>query len=190
MQGVADKPEFSQLVERHGKEIFVFLFRLMQQSAEAEDCLQETYLRGFQAFDALDASANFRAWLYRIANNVAMTRLQRRARQAELLSDQVASPAEPVERQIETRAQLEAVRAAVSALPTKQRAALIMRKYQELSYAEIGQALEIAPEAARANVYQGLKKLRAQFSGTRARSHHAAAKQPQSAELSEPAGNK
>lgn len=187
---MADKPEFSELVERHGKEIFVFLFRLMQQSVEAEDCLQETYLRGFQAFDALDASANFRAWLYRIANNVAMTRLQRRARQAELLSDQVASPADPVEQQIETHVQLEALRSAVSALPAKQRAALVMRKYQELSYAEIGLALEIAPEAARANVYQGLKKLRAQFSAKPTHSKRPTAEQPPAAELSEPAGNK
>lgn len=162
---MGNKPEFTELVERHGREIFFFLYRLMQASAEAEDCLQETYLRGYQAFDGLDASANFRAWLYRIANNVAMTRLQQRSRQAELLSDEIGSSTATVEQQVEQQFQLEQLSRAVRALPHKQRTALVMRKYQELSYAEIGLALEIAPEAARANVYQGLKKLRNQFAG-------------------------
>ena len=64
---------------------------------------------------------------------------------------------------VERKALLEAVAHAIEALPDQQRAALIMRKYQELSYAEIATALECTEAAARANVYQALKKLQAQF---------------------------
>ena len=64
---------------------------------------------------------------------------------------------------VERKALLEAVTRAVEALPDQQRAALIMRKYQELSYAEIAAALECTEAAARANVYQAVKKLQAKF---------------------------
>jgi len=61
------------------------------------------------------------------------------------------------------RDQVQAVRRAVQRLPGKQQAALVMRRYQGLSYVDIGMALETTAEAARANVYQALRKLRALF---------------------------
>ncbi|HLD94885.1 MAG TPA: sigma-70 family RNA polymerase sigma factor, partial [Anaerolineales bacterium] len=65
--------------------------------------------------------------------------------------------------QVLERTQLAAVKQAVMALPDRQRAALMMRKYQELEYAEIAEALDCSEDSARANVYQALKKLREQF---------------------------
>jgi RNA polymerase sigma-70 factor (ECF subfamily) len=61
------------------------------------------------------------------------------------------------------RTQLAAVKRAVMTLPQRQQAALMMRKYQELDYSEIAAALDCSEDAARANVYQALKKLREQF---------------------------
>jgi RNA polymerase sigma factor (sigma-70 family) len=72
--------------------------------------------------------------------------------------------AAPVAQQIETHEQLRELRQAVQKLPHMQQAALIMRKYQGLSYKEIGAALDCSAESARANVYQALKKLRRTFS--------------------------
>lgn len=158
------KPEFDQLVEQHGREIYVYLYRLLREPADAEDCLQEAFLRAYRAYDRLDAGANYRAWLYRIAHNLAMTYLKQRARQAEQLPDQLPSPEPPIEQRFEQGQLLDRMRAAVKSLPPKQRSALVMRKYQELSYDEIALALEIRPEAARANVYQGLKNLRSRLS--------------------------
>ncbi|HLE74330.1 MAG TPA: sigma-70 region 4 domain-containing protein, partial [Anaerolineales bacterium] len=68
-----------------------------------------------------------------------------------------------VDLQVAERTQLAAVRRAVLALPQRQRAALLLRKYQELDYAEIAAALGCSETAARANVYQALKKLRLLF---------------------------
>jgi RNA polymerase sigma-70 factor (ECF subfamily) len=75
----------------------------------------------------------------------------------------IASGEKGVDVQVAERTQLAAVKAAVLGLPTRQRAALMMRKYQELDYPEIAAALDTTEEAARANVYQALKKLRALF---------------------------
>ena len=80
-----------------------------------------------------------------------------------MLSEDLADPGLPVEQQAQNQQQLEAVKHAIAALPNKQREALILRKYQELSYEEISAILDTSVEGARANVYQGLRKLRTQF---------------------------
>ena len=157
------KPRFDVLVDAHAKEIYAYLWRMLQDEQDAEDCLQDAFLKGYLAYDRLDGSANFRAWLYRIAGNTARTRLRSRLRTGLLLSEDIADSGLPTEQQAQYRLQQETVRNAIDALPYKQRESLILRKYQELTYEEIGAILDTTVEGARANVYQGLKKLRAQF---------------------------
>lgn len=161
-----NKPAFEALVDRHSAELFAYLFRLTRQAADAEDCLQEAYLRAYRAYGRLPADANVRAWLYRIATNTAFSHLRRRRReagwQAEADERQPAAGLTPSE-QAEQRAQRAALAAAVERLPAQQRAALVLRQYQALSYSEVAEALACSPEAARANVYQALKKLREEF---------------------------
>jgi len=158
--------EFEALVEAHSGEIFAYVWRLLRDTADAEDCLQETFLRAYRAFSRVKAGSNYRAWLYKIATNTARTHARRRGRIAARTSDldpalqaDRLSPADRVVR----RETIEAVTRAVEALPHQQRAALIMRQYQELGYDDIAAALDCTEEAARANVYQALKKLRTHF---------------------------
>src|SRR3970040_2327609 len=75
-------PDFEELVEEHSAAIFSYWWRLTQDQADAQDCLQETYLRAYRAYGRLDTGANRRAWLYRIATNVALTHLKRRNRES------------------------------------------------------------------------------------------------------------
>jgi RNA polymerase sigma-70 factor (ECF subfamily) len=157
------KPDFEQLVDRYGSEIFAFLYRMLGNSAEAEDVLQESFLKAFAAYERIAVSANYRAWLYKIANNTAKTRFRRKNQQVELHSPELPAAGPGVEALVEERIWLQRVRREVDRLPFKQRASLMLRNYQGLSYAEIAEALEISPEAARANVYQGLKKLKERF---------------------------
>lgn len=132
----------------------------------AEDALQDAFLRALRAYDRLDEAANTRAWLYRIARNVARTQLKRdqRFHDHTELHEGFVDRSPPVPEQVETREESRELLEAVQRLPHQQREALILRKYQELNYAEIGLALECSPDAARANVYQALKKLRLAFS--------------------------
>ena len=157
------KPEFAGLVEAHSREIHAFIWRLLREDAESEDALQSAFLRAFRAYDRLPGGANYRAWLYKIAGNEARTRLRRRARSPVELSDEFPAAAPSVEHQAELQMRLREVAQAVEGLPHKQRMSLILRKYQGLSYAEISQILEVSPEAARANVFQALRKLQDRF---------------------------
>ena len=158
-----NKPQFGILVNAHAAEIYRYLWRMLQNEQDAEDCLQDAFLKAYLAYDRLDGSANYRAWLYRIAGNTARTRLRGRLRTGILLSEDLADSGLPVEQQAQNQQQLEAVKNAIYALPYKQREALILRKYQELNYEEISTILDTSVEGARANVYQGLRKLRTQF---------------------------
>jgi RNA polymerase sigma-70 factor (ECF subfamily) len=107
---------------------------------------------------------NPRAWLYRIATNVARTRLKQRGREAvrtaALDPELLAAGPGPAE-QASHNDLLAAVAAAVDALPHHQRAALILRQYQGLGYDQIAAVLVCSPDSARANVYQAMKKLKA-----------------------------
>jgi RNA polymerase sigma-70 factor (ECF subfamily) len=159
--------EFEALVEAHSGEIFAYVWRLLRDTADAEDCLQDTFLRAYRSFSRVKAGSNYRAWLYKIATNTARTYAKQRgrinARTIDLDPDLESDRSSPAER-VEQRQLIEAVTQAVEALPHQQRAALLMRQYQELSYEDIAAALECSEEAARANVYQALRKLRMQFS--------------------------
>lgn len=158
--------DFESLHQAHARELFAYLWRLFDGRPEAEDCLQETFLRALRSYPRLRSHRNLRAWLYRVATNTARTYFRRLAREQARtteadarLPDAGASPGESYDR----KQMLAAVRVAVQALPHKQRAALWMRKYQGLSYHEIALALDCSPGAARANVYQALARLRRAF---------------------------
>jgi len=158
------RPDFEMLVELHSGELCAYLWRLTGDEADARDCLQDTFLRAFRAYDRLQDFSNLRAWLYKIATNTARTQHARdHRRQAEPLLEPVASGERAVDVQVMERTQLAAVKQAVMELPVRQRAALMMRKYQELEYSEIAEILECSEDSARANVYQAIKKLRRQF---------------------------
>ena len=158
--------EFEALVEAHSGEIFAYVWRLLRDTADAEDCLQETFLRAYRSFSRVRAGSNYRAWLYKIATNAARTHAKQRGRMNARTIDldpELAADRSALSERVEQRQLIEAVTQAVEALPHQQRAALIMRQYQELSYDDIAAALDCTEAAARANVYQALKKLRAQF---------------------------
>jgi RNA polymerase sigma-70 factor, ECF subfamily len=160
------KPDFDELVERHSAEIFAYVWRMLREAHDAEDCLQETFLRAFRSYERVRAGTNYRAWLYKIATNTARSQWQRRMRRERRTIDldpERQSDEMSVADRIERKALLAAVARAVEELPDQQRAALILRKYQELSYAEIAAALECTEAAARANVYQAVKKLQAKL---------------------------
>lgn len=163
---MVSKPNFDVLVEAHSAEIFAYLWRMTGEKDDAQDCLQETFLRAFRGYSRLVSGSNYRAWLYKIATNVARTHFSRRKRAAkrrvEIDPSRLQGGVSPQD-ELERRELLAAVLEAVEGLPHKQRAAFMMRKYQGLSYGTIATVLGGTEVAARANVYQALKKLRAQF---------------------------
>ena len=164
LNGQQNHPEFEHLVETYGGEIYVYLWRLFDGSVEdAEDCLQDTYLRAFQAYHRLRPDSNYRAWLYKIATNSGLTLLKKNRRQMDFQESLDVDTASSLDDAIEQRITLEQIARAVDTLPEKQKSALILRKYQALSYHEIATIIGGDKRSARANVYQGLKKIRKMF---------------------------
>jgi RNA polymerase sigma-70 factor (ECF subfamily) len=154
------RPTFNSLLETHGRELYALLWRMLGNPQDAEDCLQETYLRAFRAFERTTSDWNYRAWFYKITTNVARTYLKKNRRQdrfPEGENDQYqVDPLDAIaQKELVNRVVQEMAR-----LSFRQRTAIMMRKYSDLDYDVIADALDCSPETARAHVYQGLKRLR------------------------------
>ena len=157
---------FDDLLDRHQAEIYRFAMQLTRNRADADDLYQETLIKAYRAFDRLDAAANHRAWLYRIATNTFLSG-KRKAKREDPLDETLEAvlPADPVDHVADFEAQdlLLEVQRFVAALPDKQRIALVLRKYHEMDYSDIAINLKCSEAAARANVHEALRKLRACF---------------------------
>jgi RNA polymerase sigma-70 factor (ECF subfamily) len=169
--GAATAPTatFDDLLARHRAELYGYALRLTRDRADADDLYQETLLRAFRAFARLDAAANHRAWLYKIATTAYLGDRRRAGREGPLdearLAALPAAQADPAERAagLDAGELLREVAADVGRLPAKQRAALVLRRYHGLGYGEVAARLGCDEAAARANVHRALCKLRARF---------------------------
>lgn len=154
---------FAELLESHEKEIYRFVYRMTGNPEDASDLLQDTFLRAFKAFPRLSEGANHRAWLYRIAHRQALNLFRsRRVRKTEPLDEARAlhdANGHP-ESFEETRRLARALGRVIRALTPRQRAALLLKKYEGLSYADVAEILGSTEENARAHVYQAMKKVR------------------------------
>ena len=156
----------ADLAERHRPELLAYLVRFLGDEHDAQDVCQETFLRAQRAFARLRPDSNSRAWLYRIATRSALNTLRRRSR---MVARRVDIDLDGLPARIaasgEQRILLAAVTTAVGGLPPRQRAALMLRQFHGLAYAEIAATLGGNEAAARANVYQAIKKLRTTLGG-------------------------
>jgi RNA polymerase sigma-70 factor, ECF subfamily len=143
-----DEAAFVRLVESHRKRVLNLAYRFLGDRAEAEDIAQEVFVRVYQARDRYRPDARFSTWLHQIAVNLCLNEARRRRRRPlwpwsgsddEGLA--IPDPADSPEDELETQALGEAVRRALAALPEKQRMAVILHRYEGLSYEAIAQVL-------------------------------------------------
>jgi RNA polymerase sigma factor (sigma-70 family) len=149
-------PPFQRLVDDHAAELHRFLLASVGQ-ADAEDCLQETFLSALRAYSRLRHGDNLRAWLYLIAQRKATDAIRRRQRHPAsdldgVPPDRLSTPAPALPD--------DGVWRAVRGLPTKQRAALVHRFVFDLAYRDVAERMGVSEEAARQNVSAGLRRLR------------------------------
>lgn len=162
------KSPFEQLIEDHHDEIHRYVWRMLgivgDRALEAHDVTQEVFVRAYHAWPRLRPGSNQRAWLYRIATNLCLdahrsSKRQPRGVEVELDTQPTRDPGPE---QVAVAAEkTDALRVLIDRLPRKQRAAVVLRHLDGLSYEDVGTALACSTESARANVYQGLKRLRA-----------------------------
>ncbi len=148
---------FRRCSTAHGRDIHRFLVASVGD-VDADDCYQETWLAALRAYPRLRDDGNLRGWLFTIAHRKAIDRVRARRRGPVPAGDALPEVAavkadDPAERDT-------ALWTAVRALPPKQRGAVALRFVVDADYAVIARALGCSEEAARRNVFEGLKRLR------------------------------
>jgi len=168
-----DAASFALLLERHRAPVIHFVFRMVQNQAVAEELAQEAFLRVYRARLSYEPTAKFTTWLFRIAMHLALNSIRdgRNERSQESLdvgtgetaTRQVRDRRPTVEQDLLYEVTLEEVRAAVEALPAKQRAAVLMHKYQEMEYSQIAKVLSCSESAVKSLLFRAYETLRARL---------------------------
>jgi RNA polymerase sigma-70 factor (ECF subfamily) len=162
------EPEaFAQLVNRYGGALYAFFVRLGSSPSDAEDLVQDTFLRVFKARATFDSQRPLRPWLYGIATHVwADERRQRRgawttaAGGAQVVQEPAGTAMDDIAAQAERRDMTRHIEEAMHQLPEDHRLVLILRHYHGLSYEGIGQALGISVGTVKSRLHYALAKLR------------------------------
>jgi RNA polymerase sigma factor (sigma-70 family) len=146
-------PPFQWFLDEHRDDVYRFLVAAVGRQ-EADDCFQETFLSAMRAYPRLRANSNTRAWVLTIAHRKALDSHRARARRPVAVAE-VADGVSPVHDDAD-----EQLWGAVCELPSKQRAAIVLRFANDLPHGDIGRVLSCSEEAARRNVHEGIKRLR------------------------------
>lgn len=171
-----DSTSFEVLLVKHRAPIIGYLTRMTGNQGVAEELAQEVFLRVYRNRDGYEPSAKFTTWLYRIATNLALNSIRDRRHEKKHRSlDEPASEDRPhlevaeqratQEESMVAEARLSVVREAVAELPERQRAAVLMHKYQELDYQQIGEALGLSVSAVKSLLFRAYETLRRELSG-------------------------
>jgi RNA polymerase sigma-70 factor (ECF subfamily) len=157
--------QIAVLLAKHGEELARHIRRILRDDDAAQDVLQETMLRAHGTLSTSGGLTNHRAWLYRVATNVALNAVRSRSRERAALERHAAELPVALDPGADGRgghdeARRAALWAAVARLPERQRLALTLRIADELDYEEIARRLGGTAAAARANVYQATKRLK------------------------------
>jgi len=166
-----DREAFRYLVERHSRSVFRVAYRLTGHEQDAEDVVQETFLKAFRQIHRFESRSAFATWLYRITVNCSNDLLRQRPRADSRPSlddpDGAAgagladtSPAADPLRELSRRRIDERLRAAMAGLSDQERSAFVMRHFEGLSIAEIGRALDLKASATKHSVFRAVQKLR------------------------------
>jgi RNA polymerase sigma-70 factor, ECF subfamily len=165
-----DKDAYGALVRAHSAVVFRVAFRILGNEADAEEIVQEAFLRGYQRLESFRQQSAFATWIYRIAVNCALNRLDRPATPAEYRHGeendpaagtvQVAAQNPDPERELLSSEIRWAQGIAMQRLTPTEKTAFVLRHFENRSMQEIADVLGIAPNAAKQAVFRAVQKLR------------------------------
>jgi RNA polymerase sigma-70 factor, ECF subfamily len=174
-----DEQSFELLLQRYRTPVVNFLFRMVKSREQAEDLAQEVFIRVYRAREEYVPTAKFTTWLFRIATNLALNSLRDHRHQklemsidAPLTADsdggderpfEVADKHPTIEQELVENERKKMIRRAIEKLPEKQRAAVLLHKYQELDYAEIAKILSCSESALKSLLFRAYEVLRVEL---------------------------
>jgi len=160
-----DHEAFRLLVDRHSRGVFRLAYRMTGRVEDAEDIVQETFVRAYRRLGRFESRANFGTWLYRIGFNCAIDYLRARPSResptdGELL-ERVVSGREPEPDDLVFAGEIgRQVQVAMRQLTAQERAAFLMRHYHGCSIQEICTALNLRTNAAKHSIFRAVRKMR------------------------------
>jgi RNA polymerase sigma-70 factor (ECF subfamily) len=174
--GRGDKEAFRALVERHKATVINVIYRQIGDRWEAEDLAQTVFINVFHSARRYKPSAKFTTWLYTIVRNTCLNEIRRRARHKAESLDALQEPEDdtptrtfadaqsrdPAAQTQETELE-ERIRAAIKSLPEEQRTAIVLLRYEDLSYEEIAKVLRCSVGATKSIIHRAREKLKAEL---------------------------
>ena len=174
-----DAAAWEEIVQRYHRRIYNICYRFAGTSDDAQDLTQEVFIRVYRARADYVPSAKFTTWLFRIATNLALnsirdTRYQRMeisldapvtadAEEGDERTLDVADKHPDIEQHLVEEARKAMIRRAIDKLPEKQRAAVLLHKYQELDYGEIAKILSCSESALKSLLFRAYEALRVEL---------------------------
>jgi RNA polymerase sigma-70 factor (ECF subfamily) len=192
-----DDSSFELLLRKYRTPVVNFLYRMVRDAAAAEDLAQEVFFRVYRARGQYVPTAKFTTWMFRIATNLALNSLRDgRYRQMEVSIDhssasysgdgeseqpalEIADRQASIEVELIRRDRAELIRRAVESLPEKQRAAVLLHKYQEMDYDEIAGVLGCSESALKSLLFRAYEELRVKLAPLVAAQMQAQASRPE-----------
>jgi RNA polymerase sigma-70 factor (ECF subfamily) len=165
-----DKEAYALLVERYTGSLYRYLLRMVRDTDEAEDLVQEAFLRAYLSLASYDPTYRFSTWLFRIACNLALNRIKAQKRVISLESLRREPDAPPVvlvdtrekgrpERQVEQRELARLIEECLDQLPPAYRTVVALRHVADLSYAEIALSADLPINTVRSRLHRGRERL-------------------------------
>jgi RNA polymerase sigma-70 factor (ECF subfamily) len=169
---------FRVLVERHGRKVFGLAYRMTGNEHDADEVVQETFLRCYKRLDSFEARSSFSTWLYRIASNCALDLLAKRKQDKlhivendsrddgenpEERALEYAAPQPGPERLLLSSELRQRVAGAMQRLTAIERTAFVLRHFEGRSISEVGSVLKVKDEAVKNTVFRAVKKMRTEL---------------------------
>jgi|ERR1035437_1316888 RNA polymerase sigma-70 factor (ECF subfamily) len=170
-----DPNAFGEIVRRWERKIFALCFGMLGREDDARDAAQEAFIAAYRNLSRFRGEARVSSWLHRIAVNQCLTTKRREKTRAEDFIDDedgsedrtfVASPQHLPSRTTEKVERMKLVRQAVGALPTELRQVIVMKEFEEMTFQEISDTLDLPLSTVKSRLYTALKQLRMRLERT------------------------
>jgi RNA polymerase sigma-70 factor (ECF subfamily) len=169
---------FRVLVDRHGRKVFGLAYRMTGNEHDADEVVQDTFLRCYKRLSSFEARSSFSTWLYRIASNCALDLLAKRKQEKQHIAEtdtrddgenpedrglEYAAPDPGPERMLLSSELRQRVASAMQRLTAIERTAFVLRHFEGRSISEIGNVLKVKDEAVKNTIFRAVKKMRAEL---------------------------
>ena len=158
-----DRRAFSELVKRHQRSVLRLSLRFVKDMGAAEDVTQDAFIKAYEKLNSFEGRATFKSWLFQIAVNTARNKIRESKRNTVDIDDVQLAVGAEAEKTLVHSAVANILNTEVEKLPFKQKTALVLRVYEDLSFNEIADIMECPYDTAKANYRHALLKLRQTF---------------------------